>query len=276
MRLTAIPVLFLALAQTYFPPPRHALALESPLDVSFRQMYNLQFDNAHETLRAYEQSHPEDPMGPTARAAAYLFSEFERLGILQTELFVDDDLFNGRKKPDPDPMVGAAFKAAVDKSNERADTILAKSPDHREALLAKVLNLGLEADYLAMVEKRNMAAVSTSKKASELAEELLRASPDCYDAYLAIGIENYLLGLKPAPIRWFLHIYGAGTDKNEGVRKLQLTAEKGHYLLPYAQLMLAVAALRDGDRNRARMLLRNLAEEFPGNTLYRKELAKLQ
>lgn len=276
MRFAAIPVVFLALAQVHLTPVGNALTLNTPLDVGFRQMYNLQFEDAHRTLQAYERLHPEDAMGPTARAAAYLFSEFERLGILQTELFVNDEVFGGRKKPAPDPSVHAAFKQEIEASNQHADATLANSPNDRDALLAKVLNLGLEADYLAMVEKRSMAAVSTSKKGSELAEKLLRTSPDCYDAYLAVGIENYLLGLQPAPVRWFLRLYGAGTDKDEGVRKLELTAEKGHYLLPYARLMLAVAALRDNDRNRARELLGNLALEFPSNTLYRKELAKLQ
>lgn len=276
MNLAGIPILFLALAQAHVTPVGNALTLSAPLDVGFRQLYNLQFSEAHQTFLAYEQSHPEDAMGPTSRAAAYLFSEFERLGILQAELFVNDEMFEGRKKPEPNRDVRAAFTQEIEKSNQRADAVLARSPNDRDALLAKVLNLGLEADYLAMVEKRNMAAVSTSKKASNLAETLLHAAPDCYDAYLAIGVENYLLGLKPAPVRWFLRLYGAGTDKSEGVRKLELTAKKGHYLLPYAQLMLAVAALRDNDRNRARELLGNLAQEFPHNSLYQKELAKLQ
>jgi hypothetical protein len=280
IRFAAIPILFLALtqvhAQGHLTPVGNALAPSIPLDLGYRQMYNLQFDDAHRTFQAYELSHPEDAMGPTSRAAAYLFSEFERLGVLQTELFVNDDLFEGRKKPEPNPAVRAAFTQEIENSNQRADATLARLPADRNALLAKVMNLGLEADYLAMVDKRNMAAVSTSKKASDLAETLLRAAPDCYDAYLALGAENYLLGLKPAPVRWFLQLYGARTDKEEGIRKLELTAEKGHYLQPYARLMLAVAALREKDRDRARQLLGNLAQEFPGNTLYRKELAKLQ
>jgi hypothetical protein len=276
MRFATIPILFVALAQVHFTPVGNALSPAAPLDRGFRQMYNLQFNEAHQTFQAYEQLYPNDAMGPTSRAAAYLFSEFERLGVLQTELFVNDDLFDGRKKPEPNPAVRASFTQEIEKSNQRADAVLARSPNDRGALLAKVLNLGLEADYLAMVEKRSMAAVSASKKASELAEKLLHAAPDCYDAYLAIGVENYLLGLKPAPVRWFLRLYGARTDKDEGIRKLELTAEHGHYLLPYARLMLAVAALRDNDRNRARELLGNLAQEFPNNALYRLELAKLQ
>ena len=276
MRFAAIPFLFLTLSQAVLSPVGSVLAPSAALDLGFRQMYNLQFDDAHQTFQVYEQSHPDDAMGPTSRAAAYLFSEFERLGVLQTELFVNDEMFEGRKKPAPNPAVRAAFMQAVARSNQRADAMLARSPSDRNALLARVLNLGLEADYLAMVEKRNMAAVSSSKKASQLADELLKVAPDCYDAYLAIGVENYLLGLKPAPVRWFLRLYGARTDKDEGIRKLELTAERGHYLLPYARLMLAVAALRDNDRNRARELLGNLAQEFPNNTLYRQELARLQ
>jgi hypothetical protein len=276
MNFTAVQIVFLALAQAVLSPLGIALAPGAPLDLGFRQMYNLQFEEAHQTFQAYEQSHPDDAMGPTSRAAAYLFSEFERLGVLQTELFVNDEMFEGRKRPEPNPAIRAAFLQSLERSNRRAEALLARLPRDRNALLARVLNQGLEADYLAMVEKRNLAAVSRAKRASQLAEELLRVAPECYDAYLAIGVENYLLSLKPAPVRWFLRLYGARTDKNEGIRKLELTAERGHYLLPYARLMLAVAALRDNDRDRARDLLGNLAEEFPNNTLYRQELAKLQ
>jgi hypothetical protein len=266
----------LLLAQAILSPVGSALKLTAPLDLGFRQMYNLEFEEAHETLQEYEQARPDDPMGPTSRAAAYLFSEFERLGILQTELFVNDDVFEGRQKPAPNPAIREGFLQALARSNQRADAALGRSANDRNALLAKVLNLGLEADYLAMVEKRNMAAVSRAKRAGQMAEALLKVAPDCYDAYLAIGIENYLLGLKPAPVRWLLRLYGARTNRSEGVRQLELTAEKGHYLLPYARLLLAVAALRDNQRDRARELLSNLAQEFPNNSLYRKELAKLQ
>jgi hypothetical protein len=198
-------------------------------------MYNLQFDDAHRIFQGYEQAHADDPMGPTSDAAAYIYSEFERLNILQTELFVDDDLFVGRKKPPPNPAIREAFTQALARSDLRADAVLARSPNDQNALLAKVLNLGLQADYTAMVEKRDLAAVSRAKQAGQLAQKLLAIAPDCYDAYLAIGVENYILGLKPAPMRWLLRIYGAQTDKDEGIRKLALTAEKGHYLLPYAR-----------------------------------------
>jgi hypothetical protein len=271
-----IHLLFLALAQGVWSPISASLGPSAPLDLGFRQMYDHEFSGAHRTFQTYVKAHPEDPFGPTGDGAAYLFDEFDRLGVLQTELFVDDEKFKGRDKPLPNPTVRAEFNGAIAQSQKLADAILQRSPNDRNALFATVLNLGLESDYLALVEKSDLASLAYTKRAGLAAEKLLAVDPTCYDAYLAIGVENYILGLKPAPVRWLLRLYGAQTDKETGIQKLQLTATKGHYLLPFARLLLAVAALRDKNRNQAKELLQNLAEEFPHNQLYRRELSRLQ
>lgn len=248
----------------------------SPLDWGYRQMYDLQFDLAHRTIRSWELSQPDDPMGPTSDAAAFLFSEFDRLGVLQSELFVDEQKLWSNKKLTPDPSVKAAFERALANSEQLAAAILARSPQDPNALFAKIMNLGLRSDYLALIEKRYLASLVYMKNARIIAEKLLAIDRSNYDVYLAIGIENYLLGSKPAPVRWALRLYGAEVDKKRGLEKLRLTAEKGHYLLPFARLLLAVAALRDRDRDKAKQLLSSLARDFPNNPLYAKELAKLQ
>jgi len=252
-----------------------ALSTAIPLDLGFRQMYNLQFEEAHRTFKGWEQLHPDDPLGPASDAAAYLFSEFDRLGVLQWELFLDDEKFKQSKRLAPDPVTKIAFDASVTLSEQVADRALARSPQDGNALLAKVMDLGLRSDYLALIEKRYLASVGDMKRAGLLAQQLLALDPTCYDANLAIGVENYILGLKPAPLRWVLRMYGAQTDKDQGIQKLRLTAEKGHYLLPFAQLLLAVAALRDKNSNQARQLLAGLVQQFPNNTLYRRELERL-
>ena len=93
----------------------------------------------------------------------------------------------------------------------------------------------------------------------------------CYDAYLALGVENYLLGIKPAPVRWLLRAGGANTNRGEGLRELQVTAERGHFLKPFAKLLLAVAALRRHDDQNAKLILSELHREFPHNLLYERE-----
>ena len=64
-----------------------------PLDHGFQLLYSLDFDAAHGIFVQWEQSHPGDPMGPTCDAAGLLFSEFHRLGILESQFFEDDKKF---------------------------------------------------------------------------------------------------------------------------------------------------------------------------------------
>lgn len=249
---------------------------EPLLDEGFRQMYNLQFPDAHRTFAQYERENPTDPIGPIGDAAAYLFSEFDRLKILQSQFWTDDNNFLDFHKPDADPNIRIRFEAALARARQVAETRMKTSPDDPDSLFASCLRLGLHSDYLALIEKRNVAALSEIKESRLMAERLLARHPEYYDAYIAAGIENYLLSLKPAPVRWILHATGSQTDKQSGIEKLRLTAEKGHYLLPYARLLLAVADLRDHAPARAKTRLEWLAGQFPQNKLYREELARLQ
>ena len=238
-------------------------------------MYNMQFAEAHRTFAAWEMAHPDDPMGPVSDAAAYLFSEFDRLRILQSELFVDNQSFFGMGKVSADPAAKQRFDAAIAKTQSLAAAALSRAPEDPNAQFADVLRVGLHSDYLARIDKKYMASLSEMKTGRALAEKLVSQHPEYYDAHLAVGVENYLLSQKPAPVRWLLRVGGAQTDKQIGLEKLRLTAEKGHYLMPFARLLLAVSDLRDHQPASARRRLEWLASEYPENRLYQDELSKL-
>ena len=173
-----------------------ALAQPTLLDQGYRSMYNLDFAGAHRAFHEWEGTHPQDPMGPVSDAAAYLFSEFDRLRVLQSEFFTEDQSFFARERAlNPDPALKRQFEEALNQSQKLATARLAQSPDDENALLASVLRMGLHADYLALIEKRNFAALAEIKQSRGLAEGLLATHPQCYDAYLAVGVENYMLSL---------------------------------------------------------------------------------
>lgn len=271
MKLLLIPILT-ALA-VHAATPLYSMPA---LDSGYRQMYNLQFADAHRTFADYARQNPNDPMGPVSDAAAYLFDEFDRLRILQSQFLTDDESFLDFRKPNADPKVKMQFEAKLAEGERLDQAALRKNPQDSNALFAAILRLGLHSNYLAMIEKRNLAALSEVKASRVYAEKLLALHPDFYDAYFAIGIENYLLSLKAAPMRWMLQATGARTDKQTGVSKLELTAGKGHLLAPYARLLLAVADLRDHAPGRAKERLEWLAKEYPQNRLYKEELARLK
>ena len=57
---------------------------------------------------------------------------------------------------------------------------------------------------------------------------------------------------------------------------MEIAAAHGHYLRPFAKILLALAALREKKPEVARIQLNELVAEFPENPLFASELAKLK
>ena len=115
----------------------------SPLDRGFKLLYDLDFAAAQQQFATHQQAQPDDPMGPVGEAAGYLFAEFHRLGILDSQFFTDDDKFIERKKLSPDPAVRKKFDAALAKAESLAHARLKRDPKDRDALLAMAIAAGL-------------------------------------------------------------------------------------------------------------------------------------
>ena len=239
------------------------------------KMYDLRFDEAHQVFGQWKQSHPGDALGPASDAAAYLFSELARLGVLESELFTDDAKFLNRSKLQPDPQLKSRFEGEIQRTEQLADAALQANAVDANALFAKSLTFGLRADLASLIEQQNFAALKYTKQGRPYSDKLRAADPKFYDAYMGLGLENYLLSLKPAPVRALLWITGSQVDREKGIEDLRMTAQHGHYLEPFAKLLLAVAALRDNNRALARDLLTGLHNRFPNNPLYIVELNRL-
>jgi hypothetical protein len=246
------------------------------LDEGYYDMYNLDFAGAHKVFEAWMQAHPEDPLGPASDAAAFLFTEFDRLGVLDIELFSDEDRFTGRKPPPVDQNIRRSFEQRAAQTDALTAAALKKNPNDARALYTSTMLAGLRSDYAAMIDKKDYAALKYTEQASGFAKKTLAADPTMYDASIAVGVENYMLSLKPGVMRLFFFLRGDSTSKEEGIRQMRLVAEKGHYLAPFARLMLAVCELKDHRPEEARAILTGLAQQFPQNTLYSRQLARMK
>ena len=250
-------------------------ATRTSLDQGFRLLYNLDFDQAHAVFVSWQREHPQDPVGPTAEAAGLLFSEFHRLGVLEGQFYADDKSFLNREKIAPDPGLREGFNAALTRAQTVATARLATSSQDRDALFAMTLSSGLRADYAAMIEKRNLPSLRYTREANDWGAKLLAVDPNCYDAHVATGFSKYIIGSMAAPVRWIMRLGGVAGDKNEGIAELQITADHGQYLGPFARILLAIAYVRDKDTARARSVLAALRDEFPKNPLFAREIARL-
>ena len=272
----ACTVTILLIAGTTFANAAGAPLTGTPLNDGYYDLYNLDFAGAHAQFHQWMSAHPEDPMGPASDAAAYIFTEFDRLGVLDIELFADDNRFESRERPQIDPVLQKGFNDRADQADRLANAALQRNANDAMAYYVKAVTSGMRADWASLIDRHEYGAFKFSEDASKYAKQALALDPNLYDANLAVGIENYMLSLKPAPVRWILGMTGAGTNKSEGVRLLKLTSERGHYLAPFARLMLAVGELRDGHKQQGKAILVGLSQEFPKNTLYQRQIARLQ
>jgi hypothetical protein len=264
-----VPVIFVAATADDSDP------YPATLDQGFQSLYNLDFDHAQQQFATYQNQHPDDPMGPVAEASGILFSELNRAGLLSSRLFDRDSAFTLAPVPKPDPSTYQRFQSALRRAEVLAQPRLAKDRNDRNALLALALVNGLSADYSALFEHRYSVALRYTRDATSYARRLLTICQDCYDAYIATGISRYLIGSLSAPLRWILRMGGFSGDKKQGMAELQLVSERGHYLAPYARILLAIAEIREKNTTRARQLLTELRDEYPGNPLFARELASL-
>jgi hypothetical protein len=246
------------------------------LDHGFRLLYSLKFNEAQQSFSQWQQQNPGDPMGPASEGAGLLFSELDRLGILESQFFEDDKAFADRKKLAPDAAVHERFQAALNRAEGLAKAHLAKDPKDHDALLAMVMVNGLQADYAGLIEKRNFASLSYTRQGTTWAQQLLAVDPSAYDAYLARGLSKYIIGSLFAPFRWLLHMGGVEGNKEEGLNDVRLTAAHGRYFAPFARILLAIAYVRDKNKADARQVLASLHDDFPENGLFVRELQRLQ
>ena len=100
-----------------------------------------------------------------------------------------------------------------------------------------------------------MTSLHYTKVATSWADQLLVVDPKCYDAHVATGFSKYIIGSMSAPVRWLVRLGGISGDKKAGISELQLTADHGRYLAPFARILLAIAYVREKDRPRAREIL---------------------
>ncbi|RPJ57805.1 MAG: hypothetical protein EHM23_19350 [Acidobacteria bacterium] len=245
------------------------------LERGYRDLYALRFEQAQREFQHWSAQFPDDARGPVSQAAGDLFAELHRLGVLEAQFFEKDERFESRSKLKPDPALRTRFNSRLTRAEQLARKRLKTVPNDPDALFALTLVYGLRADYLALIQKENMNALKDTRRAAESAEKLLKVAPTYYDAYLATGISNYLVGSLFAPVRWLLRLGGYTGDREKGVRHLEITARQGRLLAPFARLLLAVANLRAGDPERARQLLVSLRDEFPTNPLFAKEIARI-
>ena len=244
------------------------------LSAGFDLLYEQKFAEARQTFTSWESRNPGDPFGAVAVAASYLFEELYLKGVLTSDFFLNEKKFlhgiDGRANPERMRHFGEGLTRARELAKVRQKT----NPNDGEALFALALAAGMESDADSILEGKHMDGLKRMKEATKYANWLLADYPDVADAYIALGIANYIIGSQSAGSRFALWFDGVHGNKKLGMEQVAKTAESGRYLRPFAKILLALAARREKQAALAQNLLRELSEEYPDSQLFASEYAK--
>ncbi|HKW62640.1 MAG TPA: hypothetical protein VJN89_08860 [Candidatus Acidoferrum sp.] len=255
-------------------PPTPAFTSVPELMAGFHLLYTQKFPEARDAFTKWESGHPEEPFGAVSVAASYLFEEFYHQGVLTSDFFLNDKRFLHGIEGEPDPERMKWFDDAIRSARKLAAQRLAKTPNDPEALYDLTLCAGMEADADMILKKHNMEALKRLREGNTHAKALLAERRDAYDAYVALGSANYIIGSLSAGFRAMLWFGGIHGDKKLGMDQVEKTAQNGRYLKPFAKIMLALAARREKQNKLAQTLFHELSEEFPETPQYAIEYAK--
>lgn len=242
------------------------------LDSGFHKLYVLDFAGARADFVTYQKVQPADPLGKAAEAASYLFEELNAKGVFTSAFFLNDEKLLGGVEGRPVDNTNTPFLMANTAAREMAKQMLHANPHDTRGLLVLAMTDGMEADYDGLIIKKQLASVHLIRQAESEAATLLAADPSAQDAYLALGASNYIIGSMPGYKRAFLWFDNVHGDRQRGLTQLEMTAEHGHYLRPFAEILLALALQREHQPEKARALLASLTAEFPTNPLFAHEL----
>ena len=151
---------------------------------------------------------------------------------------------------------------------------LKENPDNANALFAMAISLGMQADYTSLIEKHEIESLKKMQKADKYSKRLLKVDPA-----LTTPILDWEWRITSLAVCQDQRSSFSGsresTATEKGIQQIEITAKKGHYLRPFAKVLLALTALREKKPEVARTELTELVSEFPENPLFASELAKL-
>ncbi len=241
----------------------------------FVHFYNNEFDAAIECFEQDINAHPSDPDAYNHLAQGILYREMLRNGALESQLISGTNAFLRRPKMDVTVRNKARFMSSIDRSMQLSQELLKKDPRDIRALHALGVAHGLSANYSFLVEKAWIDALREAMAARKFNEEIIDLDPNCVDAQLILGVDEYVVGSLPFHMRAFGFVAGFRGDKEDGIRKLEEVVRSGVVNRYDAEILLSAIYRRERCPQKAIPLLQDAAARFPRNYLLRFEQVEM-
>ena len=246
-------------------------------------LYNLDPATAVEKFEEIRKRLPHHPAGDLYMATAIWLTHLSKTRRLQTSLYGSGSSFYagaGSSKEDTegdavDINVDRAFRERMAQAKTKALALVAKNKNDPDALYYLGSYYGVMAGYEASTARKFFSAMRNGSRCVDAHEKVLKLKPDYYDAYLSIGVYDYIVGNLPFSYKFLATMVGVRGNKKRGITRLQTIIDKDASTADDARVLL-VAIFRNEKRyDDSLSLLEQLSSKYPNGYLLKLERASL-
>jgi tetratricopeptide (TPR) repeat protein len=244
-------------------------------------LYNLDHATAVEKFEEIRKRLPHHPAGDIYLATAIWLKHLSKTRRLQTGLYGSGSSFyagasaskEGAEGDAIDMGVDRAFRERMAQAKSKALALAAKNKNDADALYFLGSYYGVMAGYEASTARKFFSAMRNGSRCVDAHEKVLKLKPDYYDAYLSIGVYDYIVGNLPFSYKFMATMAGVRGNKKRGITRLQTIIEKNAATADDARVLL-VAIFRNEKRYEdALSLLEQLSSKYPNGYLLKLEKA---
>ena len=227
-------------------------------------------DGAIAVCKEIQKKDPQSPVGYLLEADAAWWRIY-----YSTANLIDPDVFSATDTLST-PYDGH-FEDLLNITIEKSEASIRADRDVARSYLYEGMAYALRA-RLAGLRDKELPTARAGKKMRALLLKALELDPSLTDAYLGVGIYNYFVDTLSAIVkilRWFIGLPGGSRD--EGLKQMQLAAEKGDLTRTEAKFYLAKDFSRQNERQfeRSIQIFQRLEREYPHNPLWPMVLSSL-
>ncbi|HJP92657.1 MAG TPA: hypothetical protein VJ875_11930 [Pyrinomonadaceae bacterium] len=237
----------------------------------YEALYNLDYQGARKRFQKMIDLAPDNPVGPQCYASSLWLEQLNQAWELKATLYSADAYTS--EKPRIDRRQTEEFRKWTRRAKALSEARLRKNPRDVEALYFLGAAEGLEAAYAAGVEKRFMAALRSASSSVDHHRDVLKLSPDFHDAELTIGLQNYVIGSLPLPLKMVAATMGVRGSKKRGLETLERVSREGQWARDVARVLLIDLYKREKRWDDAIKMAQGLSEKYPRNYLFKLQMA---
>ncbi|MGH9340230.1 MAG: tetratricopeptide repeat protein [Acidobacteriota bacterium] len=241
----------------------------------FDHIYNLDYDQAADSFSSLKRKFPEHPAPPIYLATVVWLSELLERQELDLDRFITPTYFTSPAQEPMDDSRRKAFFRYIEESQRLAEAVLKRDPENPDARYFLGSAHGLLGAFTITIDRSYRGAFGHGKKAYQHHLDLVEEDPEYYDAYMSVGLYEYIVDNLKWYIKWIAVLIGYRGSEERGFEYLQRAAERGQFVNDDARILQMVLFVREKRYKEALRIVEQMHKKYSRNYILHLNRAQI-